>query len=318
MHRVVVLALPGVIPFDMAIPFQVFGDAYGTHGEPLYEVMLAGSHRGSLPTSAGFSVVVDRGISALEGAQTIVVVGSEPALTAIDETVRVALLGAMKRGVRLMSICTGAYVLAETGLLEGRRASTHWKHGERFRSRYPGVELDTRALYTDDGQLLTSAGAAAGIDLCLHVVARDYGVAAANAVARSTVSAPYRRGGQAQYIEVAGLSPTANGLETTRQWARNRLDSPISLEDLARHAAVSRRTLVRKFLAETGTSPLKWLTEQRVLLARDLLEQRVHPLEDVARRAGFGSQAAMRLHFRRSLATSPSAYREEFGPRLGT
>lgn len=314
-HRVVVLGLERVIPFDLAIPFQVFGDARGPDGRPLYDVVLAGRRRETLVTSAGFSIVVSKGLSRLARADTVVTVGSEPAGAGVDDDVRAALRKALHRGTRILSVCTGAFVLAEAGLLDGRRATTHWRHSALFRERYPRVELDAAVLYTHDGQVLTSAGAAAGIDLCLHVVSLDYGAEVANSVARSTVSAPHRSGGQAQFIEAPLPAGTARRLDATRDWALRHLDEAISLDDLARHAAISRRTLVRRFASETGTTPLQWLIEQRLLLARRLLEQTDLSIEDVVWRCGFGSPATLRLHFRRSLGTNPHAYRDAFGRR---
>lgn len=313
MHRVAVLALEGVIPFDMAIPFQVFADARWPDDVPMYHIELTGRRRGTVTTSAGFSVTVPHGLSALARADTIVAVGSEPPGRGVDETIRTALRQATARGARILSICTGAFVLAEAGLLDGRRATTHWRYRERFRARYPQVNLDPAVLYTRDGQFLTSAGAAAGIDLCLHVITLDHGIEVANAVARATVSPPHRSGGQAQFIEEPLPRSPALSLDATRRWARQHLDQPIRLEDLARHAAVSRRTLVRRFESETGTTPLRWLIEERLRLARRLLEQTQLGVDMIAQRVGFGSAATLRFHFRRTLATSPKAYRDAFG-----
>jgi len=313
MHQVVVLALERVIAFDMAIPFQVFGDARSPEDRPLYATVLAGRRRGNLTTSAGFSVVVPQGLARLSSADTIVTVGSEPAGSGVDDEVCRALRHAYARGARILSICTGAFVLAESRLLDGRRATTHWRHRESFRERFPRVELDSAVLYTHDDRLLTSAGAAAGIDLCLYVVALDHGAEVANAVARSTVSAPHRRGGQAQYIEspLAGLSE--GGLESTREWARQHLGELVTIDELARQAAVSRRTLMRRWMSETGSTPLQWLIEQRLSLARRLLEQTDLTINDIVQRCGFGSAATLRLHFRRAVGTSPHAYRDAFG-----
>lgn len=315
MQQVVVLGLDRVIPFDLAIPFQVFGDARGTGGEPLYEVVLAGRRRGMLATSAGFSIVMPNGLSRLARAATIVTVGSEPAGAGVDDEVCQALRKAMRRGARILSICTGAFVLAEAGLLDGRRATTHWRLREQFHERYPRVELDTAVLYQDDGQLLTSAGAAAGIDLCLYVVSLDHGADVANSVARSTVSAPHRSGGQAQFIEAPLPKGPGRGLESTRDWARQHLDEAISVDHLARQADVSRRTLVRRFTSETGMTPLQWVLDKRLMLARRLLEQTDLSVDQIVQRCGFGSPATLRLHFRRSLGTSPIAYRGAFGQR---
>ncbi len=312
-HRIAVLALDRVIPFDMAIPFQVFGDARGANDEPLYEVALAGRRNGLVTTCAGFAISVPHGLAALARADSIVVVGSEPAGTGVDLAVRAALRRATERGARILSICTGAFVLAEAGLIDGRRATTHWRQRDRFRRRYPRVNLDAAVLYTHDGPFLTSAGAAAGIDLCLHVIALDHGVDVANAVARATVSPPHRSGGQAQFFEEPLPRTGAAGLEATRNWARQHLNEAIRLEDLARRAAVSRRTLVRRFASETGTTPLRWLIEERLRLARLLLERTGLSVDAIAQQSGFGSAATLRLHFRRILATSPTAYRTAFG-----
>jgi transcriptional regulator GlxA family with amidase domain len=313
-HRVVVLGLDRLIPFDLATPFQVFGDARGADNEQLYDVVLAGRRRGALPTSGGFSIVAPHGLSRLEQADTIVVVGSEPAGVGVDDRIRRVLRQAHRRGSRLLSICTGAFVLAECGILDGRRATTHWRYSELFSKRYPRVDLDPAVLFVhDDDNLLTSAGAAAGIDLCLYVIFLDHGAGVANRAARSTVSAPHRSGGQAQFIERPLAAEQPRSLEATRRWALEHLAEPLGLDRLARQAAISRRTLVRRFADEMGTTPLQWLIEQRIFLARQLLEQTDLPIDHVARHSGFGSAPTLRLHFRRTLGTSPKAYRDSFG-----
>jgi transcriptional regulator GlxA family with amidase domain len=312
MHRVVVLALHGVIPFHLAIPFQVFCNARGADGQPLYDVVVAGRRRGELATSGGFSIVVPHGLARLEQADTIVVVGSEPPGAGVDDRVHRALRGAARRRVRMLSICTGAFVLAECGLLDGRRATTHWRYCELLSERYRRVAVDPAVLFVDDDELLTSAGAACGIDLCLYVVSLDHGAQIANRAARTTVSTPHRSGGQAQFIERPLVSVEPHSLEATRQWALQHLGEPLSLDDLARQAAVSRRTLVRRFAAEMGTTPLQWLNEQRMWVARQLLEQTDLPIDHVAQHSGFGSTPTLRFHFRRTLGTSPKAYRDSF------
>jgi transcriptional regulator GlxA family with amidase domain len=316
MHTVVVLALQGAIPFDLAIPFQVFGDAATAIGEPLYQVSLAARRRGPLTTSEGFSIIVPRGLSALAPADTIVVIGSEPPGAGTDDDVLSALRRAKRRGVRLLSICTGAFVLAEAGLLDGRKATTHWRYCEDFGRRYPRVSLDRAVLFVEEGELMTSAGAAAGIDLCLHVVARDYGADVANRAARRTVSAPHRSGGQAQFIETPLPTVPERGLDACRQWALEHLAERITLSRLARQAVMSPRTFLRHFKAETGTTPQQWLIEQRVSLARRLLEQTDLPIDEVARRSGFGSAQTLRLHFRKVLKLSPTVYRGGFRHRI--
>jgi AraC family transcriptional regulator, transcriptional activator FtrA len=210
------------------------------------------------------------------------------------------------------SICTGAFVLAQAGLLDGRRATTHWAYAERLAERYPAVTVNPGVLYVDEGDVLTSAGVAAGIDLCLHLVRRDHGAEVANAVARRIVVAPHRDGGQAQFVEAPLPVGEGRGLEATRAWAARRLREPLTVAAMARHAACSERTFARRFRAETGTTPLQWLLGQRVLHARRLLEATDLPVEDVADAAGFGTAASLRSHFRRATATTPLAYRRTF------
>jgi transcriptional regulator GlxA family with amidase domain len=222
------------------------------------------------------------------------------------------LRAADRRGARMISICTGAFVLAAAGLLDGRRATTHWRHAAELQARYPAVQVDPRVLYLDEGRILTSAGVAAGIDLCLHVVARDHGVAHANAIARRMVVAPHRGGGQAQFVDRALPPATGDGLEATRAWMLERLEQPLTVSAMARHAARSERSFARHFRSETGTTPLRWLHEQRVLHARRLLEESDLPVEDVAARCGFGTATTLREHFSRSVHTTPTAYRRAF------
>jgi transcriptional regulator GlxA family with amidase domain len=232
-----------------------------------------------------------------------------PAEPAIRELRRAA-----ERGARVMSICTGAFALAHAGLLDGRRATTHWDSAALFRELFPAVELDPNVLYLDEGQVLTSAGVAAGIDLCLHVVRRDHGAQAALDIARQTVVAPHRDGGQAQFIErpVEPASRQAVHLERVRDWALERLDAPLTVADLAREACVSPRTFARRFRAETGTTPLQWLLVQRVLRAQQLLESGDASIEEIAGVCGFGDAAALRYHFRRAVGTTPTGYRRAF------
>jgi transcriptional regulator GlxA family with amidase domain len=224
-----------------------------------------------------------------------------------------ALRAAVDRGARVMSICIGAFVLAEAGLLDGRPATTHWAYADRFRERYPRVRLDPRVLYVDDGQVLTSAGTAAGMDLCLHVVRRDHGAEVANGVARMVVMPPHRDGGQAQYIDQP-ISAAARGSElgATLAWALTELDRPLSVDELARHAVMSPRTFARRFKQVVGSTPGEWLLEQRLLLARRMLETTDETVDRIAHRCGFGSAATLRHHFAERLHTSPRAYRATF------
>jgi transcriptional regulator GlxA family with amidase domain len=309
MHRVVALALDQVVAFDLAIPSQVFGhrDERGR-----YAFSVCGATPGPVRTTTGFAVVATHGVGALRRADTIVVPGIWDLDREPPAVVLAALRAADRRGARLISICTGAFVLAAAGLLDGRRATTHWRDAAAFRARFPEVDLDPDVLYVDEGRILTSAGVAAGIDLCLHVVARDHGAAAAAAVARRMVVAPHRGGGQAQFVERAVPPARGDGLEATRTWMLDRLAEPLTVPEMARHAARSERSFARHFRAETGTTPLRWLHEQRLLHARRLLEQSDVPVEEVAARSGFGTATTLREHFGRALRTTPTAYRRAF------
>jgi AraC family transcriptional activator FtrA len=307
MHRVAVLALADVVAFDLSTPAQVFGN------EPeRYAFTACGVRAGRVPTTTGFALDVPRGLDALADADTVLVPGLRPVQWPPPAAALEALRAAHARGARVASICTGAFVLAHAGLLDGRRATTHWAYAERLAERYPAVTVDPGVLYVDEGDVLTSAGVAAGIDLCLHLVRRDHGAEMANAVARRIVVAPHRDGGQAQFVEAPVPVVDEHGLEPTRAWATQRLREPLTVAAMARHAACSERTFARRFRAETGTTPLQWLLGQRVLHARRLLEATDLPVEHVADAAGFGTAASLRAHFRRATATTPLAYRRTF------
>ena len=264
-------------------------------------------------------MVPEHDLSALATADTVVVpaygrVFQPPAEEALE-----ALRRAHRRGARVLSVCTGAFVLAHAGLLDGRRATTHWGFAEELAARFPEVEVDASVLFVDEGRVLTSAGVSAGLDLALHVIRSDFGAAAGTAVARWMVAPPHREGGQAQFFERpadgAGLlSDSHPSLEPTRRWALERLAEPLDVAAMARHAAVSPRTFARRFREEAGTTPLQWLLSQRVLEARRLLEETDLGVDEIAWRAGFGTAASLRDHFRRATSTSPSAYRRSFRP----
>lgn len=308
MHRIAVLALDQVVAFDLAIPAQVFGHA---DERDRYELCVCAERPGPVATANGFDVVATRGLDALPEADTVVVPGMEEPAAERSAAVLEALRAADARGARLVSICTGAFALAAAGVLDGRRVATHWRHAAELQALYPGLEVDQRVLYVDDGRVLTSAGVAAGIDLCLHVVARDHGADRANAIARRMVMAPHRGGGQAQFVE-RPLPPDHGGLVATRAWMLEHLDRALTVSEMARHALLSERSFARHFRAETGTSPLRWLHEQRVLHARRLLEESDLPIEDVAARSGFGTATTLREHFARAVHSTPTAYRRAF------
>ena len=306
------LALPDVVAFDLATPFQLL--------RRRYELMLCAPQPGPLATTSGFSLVAEHGLEALRAADTVLVPGFDPRAHGWPppQAVLQALRQARARGARIASICTGAFALGAAGLLDGRRVTTHWRAAGRLAELYPRARVDPDVLYVDEGDLLTSAGVAAGIDLCLHLLRRDHGVEAANAAARQTVVAPHRGGGQAQFIERAVPAHDDCGLEATRAWALAQLDRPLTVGDLARHACTSERTFARRFRQETGTTPLRWLHAQRIDHARRLLEAGDLPVEAVARRCGFGSAAILRQHFRRATATTPTAYRRTFAGSVGS
>jgi transcriptional regulator GlxA family with amidase domain len=267
---------------------------------------------GPVRTSAGYQVLPEHDASILRTADTVIIpgiLGGQPREEGVLSPDLAAALDGLS--ARMVSICTGAFVLAAAGLLQGRPATTHWMHAEAFRTLFPDVKLDADVLYVDDGDVLTSAGNAAGIDLCLHIVRRDHGSSVANRVARRTVVAPWREGGQSQFIEP---TPDAEGTGTarTRAWALERIAEPLTLDDLATHAAMSVRTFTRRFRDETGLSPARWLTSQRVAVARRLLESTDLPVERVAAEAGFGTTASLRQHLHAVIGVAPLAYRRTY------
>jgi transcriptional regulator GlxA family with amidase domain len=309
-HRVVALALEPVVVLDLAAPAHLFGHWGGDR----YSFVLAGVGGAPVMTSSGFAVNVQAGLEALRTAQTVVVPGYLGTERRPDAAALRALQRAARRGARVMSICTGAFALAHAGLLDGRRATTHWDSAAELAAQFPAVRLDPGVLYVDEGAVLTSAGVAAGLDLCLHVIRRDHGAAVASHIARHCVIAPHREGGQAQFIE-RPLEPPQYGalrLAPTLDWALERLEQPLTVADLARHACVSPRTLARRFRSETGTTPIRWLLAQRVLRAQELLEAGDASIAEVARRCGFADTAALRYHFRGAVSTTPTAYRWSF------
>jgi transcriptional regulator GlxA family with amidase domain len=309
-HRVAVLAVPPVIPFDLSIPGLVFGDAE-RDGRALYDVKVCTPDPGVIEAIGDVAIAVTRGLELLDSADTIVVPGTYDRAAA-DPRVAAALRAAADRGRRLVSICTGAYVLAAAGLLDGRPATTYWRRAEEFAARFPAVDLDPRVLYVDNGQVLTSAGLAAGIDLCLHIIRKDFGASVANATARRIVVSPVRHGGQAQFIDTPLPESDRSSLSGTRAWALGRLDQRMTLDDLARHASVSVRTLTRRFRAETGLTPLQWLLQQRLERARELLEATTLPVDEVARSSGLGTADSLRSHLLRQVGLTPTAYRASF------
>lgn len=314
-HRIAVLALPPVIGYDLAIPPGVFGAATDADGKKLYEVRMCGLDRSAVRVPAGYAIIPDHGPEALAWADTVIIPGTRIQGPRYDGELPGELMEALatiRPGARLMSICTGAFVLGATGLLDGRPATTHWSHADAFRELYPKVELNENLLFVDDGDILTSAGLSAGVDLCLHVIRTDHGQEVANRAARYCVVPPWREGGQSQYIERHVPEGGTAGTAPTRTWALQHLGEDVDLNRLARHAGMSVRTFSRRFKAETGVSPGTWLLGQRVLHARHLLETTDLAVDRVAEAAGLGSAAALRHHMRAELGVAPLAYRKTF------
>ena len=305
-HRVMVLVLPGVLPLEFGIAAQIFGT------DPHYELTVCAS----APVQGdGFCVTASAGLGVLADADTVVVPGYRDFGAKPSSDVLAALQDAHQRGARLVSICSAAFALAAAGLLNGRPATTHWQVTDELRRQYPLIDVRPNCLYVDDGDILTSAGVTAGIDLCLHLIRRDNGAAAANSRARALVAPPQRAGGQAQYVE--RLLPDSSGdkLAPLRTWLLGHLTDPIDLDTIAGSAGMSRRTLVRRFREETGTSPIAWLTDARLDRARELLELTDEPVESLGRLTGLGSPASVRAIFRQRLGTSPQEYRAMFRHR---
>lgn len=310
-HRVVVLVLDGALPLDVGIPTEVF---HPETGFP-YAVSACGVTAGTVPSNGGFGYAVPRGLDALADADTIVVPGYAPAGRPIPVEVHEALRRAASRGARIASICYGAFALAEAGLLDGLRATTHWDAADKLAQRHPQITVEPNVLFVDEGSVLTSAGAAAGLDLCLHIVRCDLGVSAANEIARGLVTAPYRTGGQAQYLPKTTSVTHGETLAATREWAMTRLDQPLTIAGLAAHAQMSPRTFLRRFAEETGSTPLQWILRARVDTARELLESTKLSVDRIADQVGLGTGSNLRLHFRRLLDVSPSEYRATFSGR---
>ncbi|MEV0845264.1 helix-turn-helix domain-containing protein [Streptomyces sp. NPDC049954] len=316
-HRVVLLALDGVLPFELGTAVRIFGMARDSAGRRLYEVTTCSLRPpGPVRAAADFSILVEHGPEALAEADTVVVPASYE-LGPVHEEGRLTpelaeALGRIPAGARTVSICTGGYVLAAAGLLDGRPAATHWSHATHFQGLFPRVRVVPEVLFVDDGDVLTSAGVAAGIDLCLHIVRRDHGASVANEVARQTVVPPHREGGQAQFIRRPVAAPGADSTTLAREWALERLHEPLQLRDLAERAAMSVRTFTRRFREECGESPGQWLTRQRVEHARYLLETTGLSMDRVAEASGFGTAQSLRQHLRSATGVTPSAYRRTF------
>lgn len=314
-HRVVAVALPGLVTFDLACALQMFGHGPNLAPSALYDLVVCGPGGSHISTCDGFDLRLPRDLGALENADTVVVPGyaSAPDAAPSDEVLE-ALRQAAESGARMMSICIGAFALGHAGLLRGRRATTHWAGIDSLKREFPDTVVLDDVLYVDEGDVLTSAGLASGLDLALHLTRRDHGAHAAAELARWNVLSPHRDGAQAQFIATAPPDTSASSMDSLCQWALRHLDQPLGLAEMARRANVSERTLLRRFRLEIGTSPKRWLSQARLDRARQLLETTDIPMTDVAQRTGHASAAALRDHFTAALGTSPAAYRRAFRP----
>ena len=312
-NSVAVLAFDGISPFHLSVPCLVFGEDRREAGIPAFDLRLCAHERGPLRSLAGLRLSVPYGLEGLRGAETVIVPSWREPAEPPKQAVLDALREAHAQGAHIVGLCLGAFVLADAGLLDGRAATTHWHYADLFRQRFPSVRLDPDVLYVEDGRLLTSAGTAAGIDACLHLVRRNVGAEVATRLARRIVVPPHRQGNQAQYIErPLQEERRKDRIGEAMAWAMRRLHEPLDLDTLAARAAMSRRHFTRRFRETNGISVARWLAEQRLAKAQRLLETTDRPLERIASDAGYGSLPSLRQHFIESLATTPARYRREF------
>lgn len=310
-HDVAVIALPGVQPFELGVVSEGFGLDRTVEGGPSYDFAVVSPGARPVRTSNGWSLAADHGLDRAERADLVIIPACGTSLTYPAEVLDL-LRATVERGAEVMSVCAGAYVLGAAGLLDDRECTTHWRYADDLAARHPRARVNADVLYVCDGPILTSAGSAAGLDLCLHLIRRDYGQRVANAAARRMVMPPHRAGGQAQFVATPIRAQDAETLAPLLDQIVGELDAAHTIESMAARAAMSERTFARRFRAETGTTPHVWLTAQRVRHARSLLESGNDPIEAVARRSGFGTAAMLRHHFTRVVGTSPVSYRETF------
>jgi transcriptional regulator GlxA family with amidase domain len=314
LKNVVAVIMNGVQPFELGVVCEVFGIDRSDQGLPVYDFAVAAAEPGPVRAQPGFTIDTPYGLERLEEADLIAVpAGSAyPGRTDHPPALLEALRRAVERGARVLSVCSGSYVLAAAGLLDGRRCTTHWRHADDLAQRYPLARLEPDVLYVDEDPVITSAGTAAGIDACLHLVRKEQGSDVATAIARRMVVPPHREGGQAQYVERPLPRSRCDTVAEVLGWMERHLDREVTVEELATRAHMSPRTFARRFQQETGTTPYRWLLGQRVLFARELLEGTDETVDAVAARAGFGNAATLRHHFARWVGTTPQAYRRTF------
>jgi len=312
-ETIAVVAFDGISPFHLSVPCMVFGEERDEAGQPRFRLQVCAVEPGPLRTTAGFTLQASHGLPALRRARTVIVPSWRDAGAPMPAALLEALRAAHRRGARIVGLCLGAFVLAEAGLLDHRPATTHWLAVPEFARRYPRVRLQPEVLYVDDGDVLTSAGTAAGIDCCLHLLRSQCGAEVANRAARRMVVAPHRQGGQAQYIEQPlRLSTEGDRFASLLDWLGTRLNESHSLDALAERTHMSRRNFTRRFREATGTTLHQWRQAQRLALAQRLLEGSALSIEAIAVDTGFGSAVSLRQHFGAAFKTSPSAYRRQF------
>ncbi|NUS10274.1 MAG: helix-turn-helix domain-containing protein [Streptomyces sp.] len=313
-HRIALLAFPGIRAFDVTVITEVWGVDRSDRGVPPFDVRRVAADPAPVPMRGGLTLTPDRTLGWLDRAELILIPGLDDHTTPAPAPVLKALRRAHARGTTIAALCGGAFTLAQAGLLDGRRALTHWALVDLLQSSHPQVQVEPDALFIEDGNIWTAAGTAAGIDLCLHLVRTAHGAETAAAIARSMVTAPFRTGSQAQFIEhpTPHTDRDMDALADVRAYALSHLHEPLTVPALADRAGMSPRSFARHFTAATGTTPLRWLLDQRIAEAQKLLERTDLPMPEVARRAGFGSEITMRQHFAARLATSPRAYRASF------
>ncbi|GGS80225.1 GlxA family transcriptional regulator [Streptomyces cinerochromogenes] len=317
LKNVAAVLLDGVHPFELGVVCEVFGIDRSDEGLPVYDFAVVSAEGPELGTHCGFTVSTPYGLERLEEADLIAVPAGETYTErAYPPELLAALRRAVDRGTRVLSVCSGVFVLAAAGLLDGRRCAVHWHHAEQLARRYPGLTVEPDVLYVDEDPVITSAGTAAGIDACLHLVRKEQGPEVANKIARRMVVPPHRDGGQAQFIERPLPKVPCDTVGEVLAWMEAHLDQEVTVEQLAARAHMAPRTFARRFQQETGTTPYRWILRQRVLLAQELLERTDETMDAIAWRTGFGTAAALRHQFVRALGTTPNAYRRAFrGPQ---
>ena len=313
LRKVALLAIPGLAPFEFGVICEVFGVDRSEMGGPCFELAIATADPGPVPTSLGFTMNIEQDLAVAADADLVAV----PAhgIGPVDERYLEVIRAAEARGAWVLSVCSGAFALAQSGILDGRRATTHWMHTDTLAKWYPRTTVDPDVLFVEDGKIVTSAGTAAGIDAALHIVRKEHGAAATNVVARRMVVPPQRDGGQSQYINSPVAEATSDSFAAVAEWMLENVGENLTVDQLARKALMSSRTFARRFRAEMGTTPAAWLNRQRILRAQHLLEESDLALEAIAQQTGFGSAAVMRHHFVKVLQVSPLAYRRAFGAR---